>query len=360
MYRLIIEHIVKQVLKEAKSASANTKAKKKLLSSEEAKGLFVDRGGTDRIGNPTGVSDKEFRDILMAVFGLEDKDINPIGPTERGSLSGKFITYNFPFEGTRVSLVLAGAGKEQQQRQETGLIAAINSIEGEKTIVFKGNNRTLKGVTAAKKATEKGGGWRFEPYADIDLSVEGKEMKISAKGLDVPNLGGGGLSGLDNLNNPTVNDFVQKAYNQLAADYQKIIDTDPKLKGRDLQGNKLFRNYYATIPTEVEVPILKGTEEMGGPIDYMYVGSMDVDVEIKGNVITVNGSLYTVEEFAKQGSPLYIRIAKRDGPCYFTTEKNSNLTNIDVPKIFAIKPDGSGKAQSRLFITNKTTKNKGY
>jgi hypothetical protein len=360
MYRLIIEHIVKQVLKEAKSTSANTKAKRKLLSSGEAKGLFVDRQGTDRIGNPTGVSDRKFRDILMAVLGLEDKDINPIGPTEKGSLSGRFITYNFPFEGTRVSLVLAGTGKEQSQRQETGLIAAINSIKGEKTIVFKGNNRTLKGVTAAKKTTGKGKGWRFEPYADIDLSIGGKEIKISAKGLDVPNLGGGGLSGFDNLNNPTVNAFVEKAYNQLAADYQEIINTDPRLKGRNLQGNKLFRNYYATIPTEVEVPILKGTKEMGGPIDYMYVGSMDVDAKVEGNVITVNGSLYTVGEFAEQGSPLYIRIAKRQGPCYFTTEINPNLDNIQVPKIFAIKPDGSGQTQSRLFVNTKATKQGDY
>ena len=356
MYRLIIEHIAKQVFKETRSASATTKAKRKLFSSEYGS-KFVDRKDQSRIGNPTNISDKDFKEILKAVFELEDKDIKSLAPGE-GGLSGKFITYKFPFEGAEATIVLAGKGKEEKERQERGLIAAIKSVPGDKTLVFK--NRTLKGVTEADKATQKGEGYSHEPYADIDLVVKGELVKVSAKGLLSPTLGGGGLAGFDNINDSAVNSFVEKAYKDLAAEYQAIIDKDPRLKGRNLQGNGLFRDDYTKIPPEAEIPILRGTKSMGGPIDYMYVGSMDVGIEVEGNTITIDGYLYTLEEFVKQGAPLYIRIAKRAGPCYFTTEKNTKLQNIDIPKIFAIKPDGSGQTQSRLFVTNRATKGKDY
>ena len=354
MYRLIIEHIVKQVFREVHTP---TKAKQELLSSKEHGGKFLPLSDPYRVGNPGDITDKEFRKILKSVFKIKSEDIDPIKPGP-DSPSSKFMSYRFPYKGKMTTLILAGKGKEKIERQERGLIAAINSIEGDKTLVFK--NKTLKGVTEINKATQKGERYAAQPYADLDLVVQGKTVKISAKGFDSPSLGSGGLTGLDNINNPTVNSFIEKAYRDLAADYQKIINSDPRLKGRDLKGNKLFGDYYAAIPLEAEIPILRGTEDMGGPIDYMYIGSMDVGIEVEGNTINIDGYLYTLEEFVKQGTPLYIRIAKRKGPCYFTTEKNTKLRNIDVPKIFAIKPDGSGGSQSRLFVTNRATKKKDY
>jgi len=354
VYRLIIEHIAKQVFKEVNTP---TKAKQELLSSEEHGGKFLPLSDPYRVGNPGNITDKDFKEILKSVFKIEDKDIDPIEPGP-GSPSSKFMSYRFPYKGKIATLILAGKGKDEKQRQEKNLIKAISSIEGSKTLVFK--NRTLEEVTVAEKASQKGENYSHEPYADIDLVVKGELVKVSAKGLLSPTLGGGGLAGFDNINDPAVNSFVEKAYRDLAAEYQAIIDRDPGLKGRNLQGNGLFRDDYTKIPPEAEIPVLRGTESMGGPIDYMYVGSMDVGVEVKGNTITIDGYLYTLEEFVKQGAPLYIRIAKRAGPCYFTTERNTKLQNIDVPKIFAIKPDGSGQTQSRLFVTNRATKKKDY
>jgi len=354
MYRLIIEHIAKQVFREVHTP---TKAKQELLSSKEHGSKFLPLSDPHRVGNPGDITDKDFKEILKSVFKIKDKDIDPIEPGP-DSPSSKFMSYRFPYKGKMTTLILAGKGKEKIERQERGLIAAINSIEGDKTLVFK--NKTLKGVTKINKATQKGEGYTAQPYADLDLVIQGKTVKISAKGLDSPSLGSGGLTGLDNINNPAINSFIKEAYDRLAADYREIIDRDPRLRGRDLKGNKLFRDYYAVIPPEVEIPILRGTKSMGGPIDYMYIGSMDVGIEVEGNTITIDGSLYTLEEFVNQGTPLYIRITKRKGPCYFTTERNTKLKNIDVPKIFAIKPDGSGQTQSRLFVTNRATKKKDY
>lgn len=356
MYRLIIEHIVKQVLKEARLASTTTKAKQKLLSSEY-KSKFTSLSDPKRIGNVDNITDQEFKSILKDVFKIEDKDIKTIPPGENG-LSSKYTAYAFPYEGAEAVLILAGKGKEEKERQERGLIEAINSIQGIKTLVF--NNTKIEGVKSAKKVG-KVEGYKAQAYADIELDTTKGVKKISAKGLQAPTLGGAGLSGFDILNNPTVNSFIEGVYREVATEYQQIINSNPNLKEQDLRGNKLFRDVYRQIPKEVEIPIIKGTKEMGGPIDYLYIGNMEVSFEVEGNTVKFAGDLYTVEEFVEKGTPFYVRILQRkDGPCYFTTEKNTKLKNIDVPKIFAIKPDGSGQTQSRLFVTNRATKGRDY
>jgi hypothetical protein len=356
MYRLIIEHIVRQVLKEARSASATTKAKQKLLSSDYGSS-FLPLSNPGRVGNPGDITDEKFREILKSVFKVKDGDIDPIKPGP-GSPSSKFTAYQFPYEGEIATLILAGKGKQEKERQERGLIEAINSIEGEKTLIF--NNTKIEGVKSAKKIG-KVEGYKAQAYADIELDTTKGIKKISAKGLQAPTLGGGGLSGLDILNNTTVNSFIERVYGEVIEEYQQIINANPNLKGQDLRGNKLFRDVYRQIPKEVEVPIIRGTKEMGGPIDYLYVGNMEVDFQVKENTVSFNGDLYTAEEFVEKGTPLYVRISQRkDGPCYFTTEKNPSLQNIDVPKVFSIKPNGSGGTQSRLFVTNRATKGRDY
>ena len=120
MYRLIIEHIVKQVLKEARLASATTKAKQKLPSSEY-KSKFTSLSDPKRIGNVDNITDQEFKSILKNVFKIEDKDIKTIPPGENG-LSSKYTAYAFPYEGAEAVLILAGRGKEEKERQERGLI----------------------------------------------------------------------------------------------------------------------------------------------------------------------------------------------------------------------------------------------
>lgn len=354
MYRLIIEHIVKQVLREV---SKPTKAKQELLSSKEHGSKFLPLSDPYRVGNPGNITDGDFKEILKSVFKIDDKDIKPIQPGPN-SPSSKFISYRFPYEGKMATLILAGKGKEEKERQERGLIEAINSIEGEKTLIF--NNTKIEGVKSAKKIG-KVEGYKAQAYADIELDTTKGIKKISAKGLQAPTLGSGGLSGLDILNNTTANSFIERVYREVAEEYQQIINANPNLKGQNLRGNKLFRDVYRQIPKEVEIPIIRGTKEMGGPIDYLYIGKMEVDFQVKGNTISFNGDLYTVEEFVEKGTPLYVRITQRkDGPCYFTTEKNPNLQNIDVPKVFSIKPNGSGGTQSRLFVTNRATKGRDY
>jgi hypothetical protein len=354
MYRLIIEHIVKQVLSEARLASATTKAKQQLLSSKYGS-KFIPLTTPGRVGNKEGISEADFIEIIKDVFKVEE--VNTLAKNVSPNPSSKYTAFVFPFEGKEAMLILAGKGKESSERQERGVIEAINSIEGVKTLVF--NNTKIEGVKLAKKIG-KVESYKAQAYADIELDTTKGIRRISAKGLQSPSLGGAGLSGFDILNNPTVNKFIEEVYKEAVVEYTQILDSNPDLKGKDLQGNKLFKDVYRQMPKEVEIPILKGTEEMGGPIDYFYIGNMDVDFKVEGSAITFDGDLYTVEEFVEQGTPFFVRLLRREGPCYFTTEKNPKLQNINVPKIFAIKPDGSGQTQSRLFVTNRATKKKDY
>jgi hypothetical protein len=354
MYRLMIEHIVKQVLKEIRSASATTKAKQKLLSSDYGS-KFIPLTTPGRVGNKEGISETDFIQIIKDVFKVEKVDTVASGTAPNPS--SKYTAFVFPFEGKEAMLILAGKGKESSERQERGVIEAINSIEGIKTLVF--NNTKIEGVKSARKIG-KVEGYKAQAYADIELETTKGIKKISAKGFQSPSLGGAGLSGFDILNNPTVNSFIEGVYKEAIAEYTQVLNSNPDLKGKDLQGNKLFRDIYRQMPKEVEIPILRGTEKMGGPIDYFYVGNMDVDFKVEGSEITFNGNLFTVEEFVQQGTPFFVRLLRREGPCYFTTEKNTKLQNIDVPKVFSIKPNGEGQTQSRLFVTNRATKTKGY
>ena len=354
MYRLIIEHIVKQVLREARSASATSKAKQQLLSSKY-KDKFIPLTTPGRIGNKENISETDFIEIIKDVFGVNKVDT--VAKNVAPNPSSKYTAFVFPFEGKEAMLILAGKGKESSERQERGVIETINSVAGIKTLLF--NNVTIEGVKSAKKIG-KVEGYKAQAYADIELDTTTGIKKISAKGLQSPSLGGAGLSGLDTLNNSTVNKFIEQFYQEAVQNYNGIINANPELKNQDLQGNKLFKDLYKQVPEEVEVAILKGTKEMGGPIDYFYVGNMDVDFAVEGSTIAFDGDLFTVEEFASQGTPFYIRLLRREGPCYFTTEKNTKLQNIDVPKIFSIKPNGQGQTQSRIFLTNRATKKSDY
>jgi hypothetical protein len=354
MYRLIIEHIVKQVLREARSASATTKAKQELLSSEYGS-KFIPLTTPGRIGNKENISEKEFIEIIKDVFKIDR--VETISKDTSPNPSSKYPAFIFPFEGKEAMLILAGKGRESSERQERGVIEAINSVSGEKTLLF--NNTKITGVKSARKIG-KVEGYKAQAYADIELDTTTGIKKISAKGLQTPSLGGAGLSGLDTLNNPIVNSFIEQFYGEVINQYKDIISVNPELKGKDLQGDKLFKDIYKQIPKEVEVPILKGTKEMGGPIDYFYVGNMDVDFVVEGSTILFDGDLFTVEEFAERGTPFFVRLLRREGPCYFTTEINPKLNNITVPKVFSIKPNGKGQTQSRIFLTNRATKKTDY
>lgn len=336
-----------EIIDEARTKGPTTLAIEKLFASEPVTtGEFAGKLGkrkTGRVSNLGGVSSADFEKLLQQVFGSK---VTVLSPGMGNNPSRQFNAYQFETENGTATIILAGEGAVKSQRQERGLIDAINTNQ---ITTIKFANRVLTGVSKADKV-ERIAGYRHEPYADIKLIVNDKEIKISAKGFQAPTFGGGGLSGINEINIKEMNDFVEKAYKDVFDEYKAIIDANPELKDKNLQGDSRFKDHYEVIPPTILKELLTGVKSIGGPVDYYYTGNMDVDTRVEDGVLVVDGNLLTVDEFIKKIGTFYLRIAKRDGPCYFTTEENE-LSHIKVPKLFTIKPGGVGGTQSRAFIT---------
>ena len=93
---------------------------------------------------------------------------------------------------------------------------------------------------------------------------------------------------------------------------------------------------------------------MGGPIDYMYIGEMNVKsrYDKKRNVLTFqNGTLTDSETYAKTHN-LYFRLRARREDQRFDPEAKDNL---GVPKIYGKSPS-KGDSAGRIVVTDQIPK----
>jgi len=141
-----------------------------------------------------------------------------------------------------------------------------------------------------------------EPYTDVVLTLKGhKTMNVSLKGgseagvSSAPSIGGGGLVGLQTLIPDIISRFLTKAN----AWYKKSY-----------KAGDLIPDVYGQLSPQDTLTVLAGSEDMGGPVDYMYVGPMSVVGSFKNNVLTLNGVLTDVNTYAKKHS-IFLRIRKR-------------------------------------------------
>ena len=252
------------------------------------------------------------------------------------------------FSALKKTKEFGGAGNKTStsERQEHGLVNAINAIPGVKTI--KGTNGLeINGVQSATKV-EGSNDLGKEPYADVILKVKGADLKVSAKGGSAPTLASGGLTGMSAMaaENSELREWLTDFYEDAYLFYKDRVE-DNDLEGVNLTGNKLIPDVSRKIPESLLKGIVRGIPVMGGPIDYYYQGAMDVSFEIEGNTLHLkNGKFITVDEFIEDhGGTLYIHLRKRDGDFIFTDEMQ-DLNGVIVRKIF--KKPTSGGAQGRL------------
>jgi hypothetical protein len=92
---------------------------------------------------------------------------------------------------------------------------------------------------------------------------------------------------------------------------------------------------------------------MGGPIDYMYIGPMDVksSYDDRKNILQVNGNLIESKEYAKTHE-LYFRLRARREDQRFDPESMQG----GVPKIYGRSPSRGDNA-GRLNVTDSVPKN---
>ena len=232
---------------------------------------------------------------------------------------------------------MAGASSE---RQENGLIKAINdAVKANKnnavTVVFE--NLTLSGVTKAEKFGGRQAGGS-EPYTDVVLYRGTKTLNLSCKGESAPSLAGGGLKGLELAVPGIAKKFMMKAFEHLK--------TKKKLK----IGDKV-PDVYGKISKQDKIKIVVGNKAMGGPIDYMYIGPMDVTKQYDDakNRLKISGSMYEAESYANSHD-LYFRLrARREDQRFDPTAKDG----VGTPKIYGKSPS-KGDSAGRIVVTDST------
>ena len=178
-----------------------------------------------------------------------------------------------------------------------------------------------------------------EPYTDVVIHYKkGRSVlkyNCSLKGESAPSLAGGGLKGLELAVPGIAKKFMKSAFkklNTLLNPGDKVPDTFGKIS----ENNK--------------IKIVVGNTSMGGPIDYMYIGSMDVSAQYdeKKNTLTLNGSLITATFYAKTYD-LYFRLrARREDQRFDPESKDSDGT----PKIYGKSPS-KGDSAGRIVVTDK-------
>lgn len=232
---------------------------------------------------------------------------------------------------------MAGASSE---RQENGLIKAINdAVKANKnnpvTVIF--DNVTMSGIKKAEKYGGRQAGGS-EPYTDVVLYKGNSTLNLSCKGESAPSLAGGGLKGLELAVPGIAKKFMTKAY--------EYLKTKKKLK----VGDKV-PDIYGKISKQDKMKIVIGNRAMGGPIDYMYIGPMDVtkQYDSKNNKLKVSGSMYPADQYA-QSKELYFRLrARREDQRFDPTAKDGTGT----PKIYGKSPS-KGDSAGRIVVTDDT------
>lgn len=231
---------------------------------------------------------------------------------------------------------MAGTSAE---RQETGVIDAITRsvrTNGGSPITVVGVNGTaVKNVVGAEKhsgRTISGS----EPYTDVILKTTSREYNVSNKGESAPSLAGGGLSGIETILPGLVKKFLVEGLKQYTKKGFKTGDMVPELFG--------------LIDSADVKKLLRGNREVGGPIDYMYIGPMDVKFSFKDGVCTLNGSFYSIDEYYKKvGGKLYIRARRRREDQPFTRDE---VDKEGLPLIYGKSKTKSDRGR-RIVVTDK-------
>jgi len=239
---------------------------------------------------------------------------------------------------------MAGASKE---RQESGVIKKIKDAikqNENNAITLVAGKTIITGVIDAYKYKDRQ--LTSEPYTDVVLKIkEGNKIKkinLSLKGESAPSLAGGGLKGLELVIPGIAKKFMIEAHDNL-------------LNVQNLNSGDKVPDVYGLIPSKDKLEIVVGNASMGGSIDYMYIGKMDVRAKynVNDNILTFeNGSLIDSETYAKTHD-LYSRLRARRKDQRFDSSAKDNK---GIPKIYGKSPS-KGDSAGKIVVTDSIPMN---
>lgn len=205
-------------------------------------------------------------------------------------------------------------GERIQERQERETIQAINeavSANNGMEIMVHAGSTIIKNVVGASK-NHGYNGYGHEKYADVLLQLKnGKVLGVSMKMKKAPSLLGGGLDALYDLDPTYMKRVTQKAL--------AVAIKSPKF---ELGSNKKLSDIFIEFTNHAFLErALKGTEKMGGPVHYMFIGpDSPTHTFNKGVLNFADSNLLSARMYAQKVKHFFIRIRRRDASQIFTNE----------------------------------------
>lgn len=213
---------------------------------------------------------------------------------------GTFLDFVTERQNSASSSTLFEGGRDNE-RQERALIQGVRWLvktNKDKPIVIPGIPQKV--VDAYKETSRPHG---KEPYTDIVLVTTDGKLNISCKGPTAYSLAGGGLAGMMETLETDYPNVIDNFYHSIKSGYDSLGLVEGKVYPAEKVPDLSIK-----IPEELKLVLVKGTEAMGGPIDYMYVGPMDNVLRRASKQFT--GKFVPVAEYAKGN--FYLRCRKRD------------------------------------------------
>jgi len=231
---------------------------------------------------------------------------------------------------------------QKAERQEQGLIDAIRmgfgKNGGKPFTVVGANGIRIPRVKFAEKFEGRSSAGT-EPYTDVIITTDRTTFNVSNKGESAPSIAGGGLEGLELAVPGLTKMFLNAALNEY-------------IKKGFISGMMDVPDMYGKVSDNLKEKIVVGNKKMGGPIDYMYIGPMDVKYTFSAGTLRLNGSFYPAKKYAKDND-LYLRLRKRrvDQP-FVAEEKDSK----GLPLIMGKSPSRGDKGR-RIVTVKKPPRN---
>ncbi len=229
--------------------------------------------------------------------------------------------------------------KQKTERQENAFVDAVNhavEVNMGRPITIITTEDSIQNVIKAEKfkGRQRSGS---EPYTDVRLFTSKGIINLSMKGETAPSLAGGGLRGVEEIIPGIAARFFRAALNNHLKNNLKPESKVPDTYGKINDDDKML--------------LVIGNTAMGGPIDYMYIGPMDVISTMKDNKLTVNGKLIEAKKYANSKDLFFRLRARRNDQVFDPSASDFN----GIPKIYSKSPS-RGDSSGRLVITDKVPK----
>ena len=226
---------------------------------------------------------------------------------------------------------------ENFERQEIAICRAVEGarfMNESKPLMIVTGEANLANVTACTKyAGRQLGG--SEAYTDIVFVIDDVVCyNVSCKGEYAPSLAGGGLKGIELAVPGLARTFINAAHSYL-------------LNELKLEAGSEVPNVFGRISDENKLRIAVGNKHMGGPLDYMYIGPMDVQWtydSIQAS-LKLNGNLIPTYTFATSRD-FYFRLRARRHDQRFEPELRDKQ---GIPRIYGRSPS-KGDVGNRLVV----------